>query len=164
MASKLKNVIIFLVIGAAMIAGYLYFFSGEKPIASLVTEDGTSATGNIVTGDTTPTEQDFLPVLLNVKRIRLDDAIFSDPAFLTLHDSSITLIPDGNEGRPNPFAPISATNTNTSFVGGGGTVSGTNIPQSAEAASAANTIDITTNGPAFPPPTNVPTEGGIFSN
>ena len=24
----------------------------------------------------------------------------------TLHDSSILLIPDGTEGRPNPFAPI----------------------------------------------------------
>ena len=45
-------------------------------------------------------------VLLNVKNIKLDDSIFSDIAFSNLRDSSITLIPDGTEGRPNPFAPI----------------------------------------------------------
>ena len=49
---------------------------------------------------------DFLTLLLNVKNIKLEDAIFSDPAFQGLTDSSITLEPDGNEGRPNPFAPL----------------------------------------------------------
>ncbi len=48
--------------------------------------------------------KDFLVLLSNVKNIKLDDTIFSDPAFNSLHDSSITLIPDGTEGRPNPFA------------------------------------------------------------
>jgi hypothetical protein len=48
--------------------------------------------------------KDFFALLLNVKNIKLDDAILSDPAFLSLRDSSIVLVPDGNEGRPNPFA------------------------------------------------------------
>ena len=49
---------------------------------------------------------DFLTLLLGVKNIKLEDAIFSDPAFQSLRDSSIVLVPDGNEGRPNPFAPL----------------------------------------------------------
>lgn len=139
-----------MVIGAAMIAGYVYFMGGSEETPSLVTEDGTPVIAD-TTGADTETEQDFLPVLLNVKRIRLDDAIFSDPAFLTLRDSTIILVPDGSEGRPNPFAPISSTNTNTTPTGP--TVSGTNIPLSAEAASAANTIDVTNSLQPNPQPT-----------
>ena len=52
--------------------------------------------------------QDFLSLLLNVKSIKLDSTIFDDPAFLSLYDSSITLTPDGTEGRVNPFAPLGA--------------------------------------------------------
>lgn len=54
--------------------------------------------------DTSAIAGDFLNLLLNVKNIRLDDSILRDPSFNNLRDSSITLIPDGNEGRPNPFA------------------------------------------------------------
>ena len=56
------------------------------------------------TAGTSPVGQDFLSLLLNVKNIKLDDSIFSDPAFINLHDSSITLTPDAVVGRPNPFA------------------------------------------------------------
>ena len=54
--------------------------------------------------------KDFLNLLLNVKNIKLDDSIFADNAFNSLRDSSIVLTPDGNEGRPNPFAPLGSEN------------------------------------------------------
>jgi len=104
--SKIKNILIFLVIGVILVFVYLYFFK-STPEASL-----TSTSGNLVLPTTSATDvnlsigKDFLTVLLNVKNIKLDDNIFSDLAFSSLHDSSILLIPDGTEGRPNPFAPI----------------------------------------------------------
>ena len=48
--------------------------------------------------------KDFLNLFSGIKNIKLNDAIFSDPAFNSLRDSSIVLVPDGTEGRPNPFA------------------------------------------------------------
>ena len=51
-----------------------------------------------------------------VKNIKLNDAIFSDVTFNSLRDSSITLTPDGNEGRPNPFAQFGNENISTSPV------------------------------------------------
>lgn len=45
-------------------------------------------------------------MLLNVKKIKLNSSIFSNTAFINLHDSSILLSPSGDEGRLNPFAPI----------------------------------------------------------
>ncbi|MBI3305656.1 hypothetical protein HYZ82_00805 [Candidatus Nomurabacteria bacterium] len=105
--NKIKNIIIFLGIGAVIFLAY-YFFIKEDP----ETENLVSVT---VPLSTTPAngggagENDFLTLLLSVKSIQLNDAIFSDDAFLGLDDSNgIILIGDGSEGRPNPFAPFGA--------------------------------------------------------
>ena len=94
--------------------------------APLTTSSGTvsSTSTTDTTGANTPISgSEFLTVLLSVKNISLDDSIFSDLAFTSLHDSSIELISDIPEGRPNPFAPIGSdiiptatvnTTTNTS--------------------------------------------------
>jgi len=112
MMSKIKNIIIFLVIAIVLILGYVFFFKKEPDQGNLVSSapGSTAPTSNntesvdLITGD-------FLSMLLNVKNIKLDESIFTDPAFLTLRDSSILLIPDGSEGRPNPFAPIGFEST-----------------------------------------------------
>ncbi len=93
----------FSVLGAVMIFGYFSFFGGDTADeGSLVSSD----TGLSDNGGQSSIQQEFLPILLNIKNLKLDDSIFQDPAFLSLSDSSIVLVPDGNEGRPNPFAPI----------------------------------------------------------
>ena len=107
MNSTVKNIIIFVVIGAALVLVYVFFLKPAPPQASLTT----STSSPVSTGATAPLQSsaigaDFLSVLLNVKSIKLNDGIFVNPAFATLHDSSINLTPDGTEGRPNPFAPI----------------------------------------------------------
>ena len=112
---KARNIIIFIAIAAVFVAIYIFFLKPEPADdATLVSAPNFTA----VNAETAPVSGagsqngaslaagDFLTLLLNVKNIKLEDAIFSDPAFASLHDSSITLIPDGNEGRPNPFAPL----------------------------------------------------------
>lgn len=108
---NIKNIIIFLAIGAVLVLGYIFFIkSPSDDTAALVSSTSSKVAGDATSlvpiGEGTSVAQDFLSLLLNVTGIKLNNAIFSDNAFLSLRDSSITLIPDGNEGRPNPFAPI----------------------------------------------------------
>jgi hypothetical protein len=104
---KIKNIIIFLIIAIALILIYVFFIKPSSDQNNLVlTTSGTSALPNV--DGTSSVTQDFLTLLLNVKNIKLDDSIFSDPAFANLHDSSITLVPDATTGRPNPFAQFGA--------------------------------------------------------
>ncbi|MCC7160534.1 hypothetical protein IT399_02355 [Candidatus Nomurabacteria bacterium] len=115
MISKIRNIIIFVIIASVLILIYLYFIKSPGTQSNLVssssislpningsTDQKTSTSSSI----TTVEAKDFLALLLNVKNIKLDDAIFTSVAFMSLRDSSITLVPDGNEGRPNPFAPF----------------------------------------------------------
>ncbi len=106
MSATIKNILIFGGLGIVLILVYVFLIKKDPDQASLI------STGNSITpisADTSENDsiaKDFLTILLNVKSIKLDDAIFSDPAFNALSDSSISLTPDGTEGRSNPFAPI----------------------------------------------------------
>lgn len=109
MTPKIRNIIIFVAIGVILILIYLFFFSSSTPQSNLVSSttlpDITGGSTSASPGNSTPsTAGDFLTLLLNVQNIKLNDAIFSDQAWNNLHDSSITLIPDNTQGRPNPFA------------------------------------------------------------
>lgn len=107
MASKIKNIIIFVVIAIALILIYVFFFKKAPEEANLaVTSEDSALPSASVADQNTAIGEDFLSLLLSVKSIKLDDSIFADTAFATLRDSSIELIADGTEGRPNPFAPI----------------------------------------------------------
>jgi hypothetical protein len=118
---NIKNIIIFITIAAAFILIYIFFIK-PAPVPENLTSspsnimlpniDGSGADAN-TKNKTSLVAKDFLALLLNVKNIKLDDAIFSDIAFGSLHDSSIVLIPDGNEGRPNPFAQFGNDNVVT---------------------------------------------------
>jgi len=124
MAPKIKNIIIFSALALIFILLYIFFIRKAPDQANLVSSASTPSPTTSVSSETgTPDSliaKDFLSLLLSVKNIKLDDSIFSNIAFTNLHDSSITLIPDGTEGRPNPFAPFGAdsvappANTNTS--------------------------------------------------
>lgn len=108
---KIKNIIIFILIALAFFLIYIFFIKPPTEQAGLVS-GGTNALPNIdgsvpgasASGADPLITKGFLTLFSNVKNIKLDDAIFSDPAFNSLRDSSIILLPDGNEGRANPFA------------------------------------------------------------
>lgn len=101
-----------------MIAIYLVFIKKSPEQANLNVVGNESNAGTLgatnTTGVADPLDnqlsKDFLTVLLSIKNINLDDSIFSNVAFMNLKDSTILLVPDGNEGRPNPFAPIGTDN------------------------------------------------------
>ncbi len=109
MLSQIKNIIIFSIIALALILSYVFFIKKNPEEINLISSSS-SQTNNTSAKSTHNLDEDFLPFLLNVKNIKLNDSIFTDPAFLILVDSSIILVPEGNEGRPNPFAPFSVTN------------------------------------------------------
>lgn len=130
---NIKNIIIFLAIGTVFVLIYIYFIKPKPPVADLVSSSGAPVvmnTANTATEDmNSKIAQDFLNLLLSVKNIKLNDAIFSDRAFTSLHDSSITLIPDGNEGRINPFAPLGTDVVALPVnAGSGNTRTGTSTP------------------------------------
>lgn len=108
---KIKNIIIFIVIGAILILSYVFFVKPSSTPNNLISATPVSpSSGMMANAGDSSVARDFLTLLLNVKNIKLDDTIFSDNAFMSLRDSSIILTADGTEGRPNPFAPLGSDN------------------------------------------------------
>src|ERR1035437_2805624 len=110
---KIKNIIIFTVIAALLILVYIFFIkpapAQQNLVSSSVASTANTASPNASTlNQNSSITQQFLTVLLSINNITLNDAIFSDTAFINLHDSSIFLTPpsEGDKGRVNPFAPI----------------------------------------------------------
>jgi hypothetical protein len=73
---------------------YLNFFSGASSVDLLAT-----------TAEPSPVSQELLTSLSNLYSIKLDNSIFSDPAFLSLTNFGVELPPEA-VGRRNPFLPI----------------------------------------------------------
>ncbi len=127
MNKTLKKIIIAVVILVLIVVG-ASFFSGEggnttNPLQSL--GSGTSGSplatnaGAVTAGNTNTDEinREFISILLNLESINLSDDIFSEPAFVALVDNTVRLNQPGNEGRPNPFAPIGVDGLYTNGLG-----------------------------------------------
>ncbi|MFC1733482.1 hypothetical protein ACFL6I_24550, partial [candidate division KSB1 bacterium] len=76
--------------------GYSMFFDGGSN-GSVLTSQSASVRGG---GD-----NELLLILVNLRSITLDDALFRDPAFMNLVDFGQQLVPEPT-GRQNPFAPV----------------------------------------------------------
>ncbi len=103
--NKLLTVIAILFIFG--VAYYTFSSSGNnsaQPILSTSTDASSSAT-----------TQKLLVVLANLRTIRLDDAVFKDPVFLSLSDFGVVISPEA-VGRRNPFAPFTGTSTNQTRI------------------------------------------------
>jgi hypothetical protein len=93
-----------LVMGLAAFVGMVGWYTlrgSSSPDALLVTE-------NVGTGAPNETERDLVATLLQLRAIGLDGTIFSDPAFQSLVDYGIEIVPEP-VGRENPFAPLPGT-------------------------------------------------------
>ncbi len=90
-----------LVVVALLIGGW-YLFSGPSAAAPASTLTTTQVSG------ADPGQQTLVATLLTLRTVKLDGTIFNNPAFLGLKDFSTQIVPEP-VGRPNPFAPLSAT-------------------------------------------------------
>jgi len=112
MNPTIKNILIFIGLGMLFIFIFIFFIKKPSEPDTLTSTTPEGVTTSVPTSADISADpalsNDFLSLLLNVQSIKLDNSIFSDIAFTTLRDSSIVLTPPGDEGRPNPFAPIGA--------------------------------------------------------
>ena len=115
---RTRNIIIFVAIGAVLVLAYIFFMRNTPDDdASLVLTSSNPAAPAPTAGNNAAATEGFLTLLLNVKNIKLNDAVFSDVAFISLDGShSINLTQDGTEGRTNPFAPLGSENVGVSVT------------------------------------------------
>jgi hypothetical protein len=95
----ISHKIIVAVIGLLVAVGVWIGLSTSAPSSSVLTTE---------TVDNSGVDQELVATLLALRAVRLDGAIFSDPAFQSLKDFSTEIIPEPI-GRPNPFAPIGSS-------------------------------------------------------
>lgn len=89
-----KNMVL---IGVVVVAGgLLYYFFMSSGSGELLTSSEDSEL---------PVSQELLSTLGNLRTIKLDNSIFSDPLFISLSDFGVS-IPPAAAGRRNPFAPV----------------------------------------------------------
>lgn len=83
-------------LGIVAVLGLWYYFTnftgGSAPLTA-APADETSISGSL------------LVTLNSLHTLRLDEAIFKDPAFVSLSDFGVA-IPPQDAGRRNPFAPV----------------------------------------------------------
>lgn len=77
---------------------------------------GSSSTGTTITTQSTEGQsagdQALVATLLQLRAVKLDGGILSDPVYKSLQDYSTAIIPEP-VGRENPFAPLSLRATSS---------------------------------------------------
>ncbi len=150
MSSKIKN-LIFILVGLSLILVYVLFFKKDKTEDNLTVNNTNQInTADISTVENNPIDDklsnEILATLSSIKSITLEDKIFKSNAFNSLIDGTVPLVQDGNQGRPNPFAPI-----------GNDASSSVNTTIQTENTNTTDTITTTTN-------TNTNTSTGASTN
>ncbi len=94
-----KNTI--LIVGLAAFLGIIgwYVLRGSPG------DDALLVTQQVATGAPNEAERDLVATLLQLRDVSLDGTIFTDPAFQSLVDYGIEIVPEP-VGRSNPFAPL----------------------------------------------------------
>ncbi|MES2134893.1 MAG: hypothetical protein V4449_01465 [Patescibacteria group bacterium] len=95
--TRYKGVLIALAVIVVAFFAYSYFFP----------KDSAPALSAEIAPENVSVDQDLISLLLELKSIKLNDAIFADSAFKSLQDFSQELVPEP-VGRNNPFAPLGA--------------------------------------------------------
>ena len=118
MNTAVKSIIIIAVIALLGGGAYLFLKGKSAPSLALESSSGVSEPSSATASDTEAINQDFLTKLSVLNSIRFDMTVFSDKIFTSLKDFTVTLVSEGNEGRPNPFAPIGTETGSTGLSGG----------------------------------------------
>lgn len=114
-----------LVVGVAFVAAAAlwYGMSRSSDSATTIVTSSAAGTSNNPGGVVTPgpvdkDTQQILEILLALRAVKLDEMLFSNPAFVSLKDFSTQIVPE-TVGRPDPFAPLGA-NGSSSAAGASG--------------------------------------------
>jgi hypothetical protein len=170
MNPKIKNIIILVGVIIVLVLIYVFFIKKTPTPVALTSSSGAPLADTTTNGNNPASTigSDFVSVLLSVKNIKLDDSVFQNPAFLSLKDSTIILVQDGNEGRPNPFAPIGSEATVAPSINTGLTVgTPTTTPGTPDTNASTNTgtpNTSTTNTNTATPLTGTNTSTGVKKN
>lgn len=99
-----------IIVMAALVAGFILYNSFiKKPTStSLLDTRGSGAA-------TSTPDRDFLPLLLSIQNVNLDQKIFIDPVFRALIDWSQTIVPE-SVGKQNPFSGVLGASSANSSV------------------------------------------------
>lgn len=94
------------VIGIAiLVAGAIWYGMSQGSVGS-TSLISTQSIGN------SPDERELVETLLALRAVTLDGTVFNEPAFLSLRDFGTQIVPEP-AGRPNPFAPLTGTVSQT---------------------------------------------------
>lgn len=107
MFQKIKKPIIILAV-------LLLAFFGYNTLIKKPTSDNLTITP---VGNTASVDQNILPLLLKIKDISFDAALFADPVFKSLVDYGQSIVSE-ESGRANPFAPSFSVSASTSSITG----------------------------------------------
>lgn len=91
-----KTIIYGTILTVLLIVAYFVMFAGggDGDVVTVASQDPTFAVS-----------EDLIKTLSSLNTIKLDESIFSDPAFVSLSDFGVA-IPSQPIGRRNPFAPL----------------------------------------------------------
>lgn len=93
---RYRNIIIVISLTVVAFVVYSLFFTGT-PRSALMTEE--------VNATEAAVEQELISLLLQLRSIKLDTALFSNTRFQSLEDFGQEIV-DEPVGRTNPFAPL----------------------------------------------------------
>lgn len=105
MSEKVKNILIVVVVIGILSAAYFFFFKKNNDTA-LISDGSSVDAGALANSGLSNQDKDLLSLISNMKNIKIDSSLLSSSNFTNLKENSIVLVPDGKEGRVNPFAPI----------------------------------------------------------
>jgi len=94
---KYKNILIAIALSCILYLGYVYLAPAAED-AALVPSGGAAGADLAV-------DRELLTLLSDIRQIKLDASLFTNPVFQSLEDYGQT-IPNEAVGRANPFAPI----------------------------------------------------------
>lgn len=133
MSNKKRSIIIAGIIILGAFASLRTFQNETQAQEPLVVPDTAS-----VDTESNQKGREILALLAELKSVRLDESIFSDPIFQSLQDTSVELNQEP-KGRPNPFAPLGKDVVLSEDFSGFATSSPRDIPFNTEVATSSKT-------------------------
>ena len=108
MTSKLKKIIIGVVVVGIIFVVYTIFFKADPEAESFIAVNQ-KGDGSQILG------QEIIKAINQIKSLDLETSVFDDPVLKNLRDQSEEIIPE-QPGRNNPFAPLGGFNGVTDAV------------------------------------------------